>query len=209
MHGQTCMLGSRVYLCVHGRVPVRVIEDDCVSSSQVHAHAPAACGQDEHKDLGVAVEALHQDLHTHTQAYTTGNTGSSDLLLQRQLSDSFAAAGTVDKATVIKFAVSVLLKAKICLLLELGRCCEAPCSSVVMTGMLNCSAAARGCRRPMSQPNIVQLHLPLLLLNCNILKSMWTYHREVCSGGFTDVQGRAPGLLVHPMCSSLEDADAL
>ena len=57
--------GQRSYLCIHGRVPIRVVEDDCVSSSQVHAYAAAASGQDEDKNLGIAVEALHQDLHTH------------------------------------------------------------------------------------------------------------------------------------------------
>lgn len=39
-----------------------VVEDDGVSSSEVDADAAAACRQDEHEVLGVAVEALHHDL---------------------------------------------------------------------------------------------------------------------------------------------------
>ena len=39
-----------------------VIEDDRVCPRQVDAHAARACRQDEDKDLGVGIEALHQDL---------------------------------------------------------------------------------------------------------------------------------------------------
>ena len=49
-------------LRVHGGVPVGVVEDDGVGAGEVHAHAAGARGQDEHKQLGVRVEALHEHL---------------------------------------------------------------------------------------------------------------------------------------------------
>ncbi len=50
------------YLGIHGRVPVRVIEDDSVSAREIHADTAAARGQDENEELGVGVVALHQNL---------------------------------------------------------------------------------------------------------------------------------------------------
>ena len=47
-------------LCVHGRVPVRVIEDDGIGSSQVDSETAAARREDEAEDSVVAVEALHE-----------------------------------------------------------------------------------------------------------------------------------------------------
>lgn len=49
-------------LRVHGWVPVRVVEDDGIGSSQVHAQTTAARREDEAEDTIVAVEALHQRL---------------------------------------------------------------------------------------------------------------------------------------------------
>ena len=49
-------------LGVHGWVPVRVVEDDGVGAREVHADAAGARGKDEDEELGVGVEALHEDL---------------------------------------------------------------------------------------------------------------------------------------------------
>jgi len=49
-------------LGVHGRVPVRVVEDDSVGAGQVDADAARARAQYEHEDLLVVVEALHEHL---------------------------------------------------------------------------------------------------------------------------------------------------
>ncbi len=40
-------------------VPIRVINDDCVSSSEVDAKAAGASGQQEDKHVGVSVEGSH------------------------------------------------------------------------------------------------------------------------------------------------------
>jgi hypothetical protein len=42
---------SLPHLCIHGRVPVRVVEDDCVGPHQVDAHSTGAGGEDEAEDL--------------------------------------------------------------------------------------------------------------------------------------------------------------
>ena len=49
-------------LRVHGRVPVRVVEDDGVGPGQVDADAAGPRGQDEAEVARGGVEALHQNL---------------------------------------------------------------------------------------------------------------------------------------------------
>ena len=74
-------------LRVHGRVPIRVVEDHCVGSGQVDPQAPAAGRQDEAKQLGVGVEPVHELLalldacgtHTHTHTYIYINTSAESL----------------------------------------------------------------------------------------------------------------------------------
>lgn len=60
---------THLCLLVHCWVPITVIEDDRVSTSQVDAHTSTACRQDEHKVLGICVEALHHDLHKESTAH--------------------------------------------------------------------------------------------------------------------------------------------
>lgn len=56
-------------LCVHGGVPVAVIEYDCVGPGQVHPDASAASRQNEAEDSAICVEALHEGLSLlHTSA---------------------------------------------------------------------------------------------------------------------------------------------
>ena len=49
-------------LGVHGRVPVRVVEDDGIGSGQVDTQASTPGGEDETKHSFVTVEPLHQQL---------------------------------------------------------------------------------------------------------------------------------------------------
>lgn len=53
---------SKTYLCIHGRIPVRIIKDYSVRSGQIHSYSSWAGGQNEHKELRVGVESLHQYL---------------------------------------------------------------------------------------------------------------------------------------------------
>jgi hypothetical protein len=61
-HELVRLCGSRVYLSIHGGVPIRVVEDDCVGARQVHPYPSRASRQYEDEDLRVAVETLHQNL---------------------------------------------------------------------------------------------------------------------------------------------------
>ena len=63
------------YLGIHGGIPVRIIEDDGVSTRQVHAHATTPCRQDEDEDLWIGVETLHQDLQRHSGFWMSAKTG--------------------------------------------------------------------------------------------------------------------------------------
>lgn len=49
-------------LCVHGGIPVTVVEHDRVGACQVHAHTSATSRQDEAENTTICVEALHQGL---------------------------------------------------------------------------------------------------------------------------------------------------
>ncbi|RNA24825.1 hypothetical protein BpHYR1_027376 [Brachionus plicatilis] len=49
-------------LCVHCRIPVRVIEHDCVSARQINAHAARSRAQYETKYPAVRIEAFHEHL---------------------------------------------------------------------------------------------------------------------------------------------------
>ena len=51
-------------LCIHGRVPVGVIEHDRVCPRQVHSQATTPCGEDEAENSLITVEPLHQHLPT-------------------------------------------------------------------------------------------------------------------------------------------------
>jgi len=55
-------MASVLRLSVHRRIPVRVVEDDRVSSSQVHTNASGPRRQNEAEDPFVSVESLHQHL---------------------------------------------------------------------------------------------------------------------------------------------------
>lgn len=49
-------------LCIHGGIPVAVVEYDCVGPSQIHPDAAAASWQNEAEDSAICVEALHEGL---------------------------------------------------------------------------------------------------------------------------------------------------
>ena len=49
-------------LCIHGGVPVTVIEYDGIGPGQVDSDASTTGGQDEAEDTGILVKPLHQDL---------------------------------------------------------------------------------------------------------------------------------------------------
>jgi len=49
-------------LCIHCRIPVRVIEDDGVSASQVDSNTPGPSRQDEAEYPLIGVEPFHQYL---------------------------------------------------------------------------------------------------------------------------------------------------
>lgn len=49
-------------LSIHCRVPVTVIEYDCISPSEIYSKATTARGQDEAEDARICIKALHQDL---------------------------------------------------------------------------------------------------------------------------------------------------
>lgn len=51
-------------LSIHSRVPVTVIENDCICSSQVDTNATGTSREDETKDTLVHVEVVHQLLRT-------------------------------------------------------------------------------------------------------------------------------------------------
>jgi len=53
---------SVLCLCIHSRVPVRVVKDDSVGASQVDADASGPRRQDEAKNPAVGVEPFHQYL---------------------------------------------------------------------------------------------------------------------------------------------------
>lgn len=49
-------------LSVHCRVPVTIIEYDCISAGEIDSKATTACGQDEAEDAIICIESFHQDL---------------------------------------------------------------------------------------------------------------------------------------------------
>ena len=51
-------------LSVHGGVPVWVIEDDSVCSSQIDPQPPTTSWEDEAEDTLVSIEAFHQHLRS-------------------------------------------------------------------------------------------------------------------------------------------------
>lgn len=60
---------AQSYLQVHGRVPVTLIEDDCVCCCQVDAQTTSTGAQHEHK---VGVIALQGETPPHTRAVSQG-----------------------------------------------------------------------------------------------------------------------------------------
>ena len=56
-------MASILSLCVHGRIPIRVVKNDSVSPCQINTNSTTASGQDEDKDFVVLVESFHQDLN--------------------------------------------------------------------------------------------------------------------------------------------------
>ena len=50
---------SVLSLCIHGWIPIRVVEYDRVSTCQVDTNTTAPSGQYENKDLVILVETLH------------------------------------------------------------------------------------------------------------------------------------------------------
>lgn len=53
-------------LCIHSRVPVRVIEDDSICTGQIDTNATATSRQYEDKYLWISIESVHQGLpHLH------------------------------------------------------------------------------------------------------------------------------------------------
>ena len=58
--GLAYSMASILCLSVHGRVPVTVIEYNCVSSSQVNAYTPRPGAEDHTEHLVILVKPLHQ-----------------------------------------------------------------------------------------------------------------------------------------------------
>ncbi len=49
-------------LCIHGWIPVRVVEDDSISPGQIHPQTTRARGENETEYTIITIEALQQHL---------------------------------------------------------------------------------------------------------------------------------------------------
>jgi len=55
---------KNIFGCVHGWIPVLVVENDGVGAGQVDAKPTTTSAQNKTKNLGVAVETVHEPLPT-------------------------------------------------------------------------------------------------------------------------------------------------
>lgn len=60
--GLTDPVATVLCLGIHGGIPVAVVKNDRVGSSQVHPHTSAPSRQDEAENAAICVEALHECL---------------------------------------------------------------------------------------------------------------------------------------------------
>lgn len=76
-------------LCVHGRIPIAVIEDDRVRTGQIYTKPPTSSGENKAEDTWVGVEAIHELLSlVHTRGAIQAQIGQSvigeELLLDKE-----------------------------------------------------------------------------------------------------------------------------
>ena len=55
-------------LCIHGRIPITVVEDNSVSSSEIDTNTTTTCRQDEDEDARIGIETLHKHLRGTSQS---------------------------------------------------------------------------------------------------------------------------------------------